>query len=361
MRHSKKKFVKYYTLGKGAKAVLDSSQPASKEFLDKLEENNYEGYYSFVVTDTDKLIQAFIYQELGAGVAIIEPNPAVVYFEVARNNSVRIPAARTKLLEEANHTGNTANNIYQFAQLATISGAFMFAALEAFINNLIPHEYIYRRSTSKSTEVYDRFQIQKSLPFKDKVKDVVPDFTKKKFHQEHPEKYQLILQLQELRDSVMHTKSDENAPPKYYRSFFTKTLDFDFAKALQATKDYINYYEPSLIEECDCGRDDVSKLFTGVWRKEIHLGDKKKAFAHIMVEGSSYFMDEKIEARVEDFKFTSEDTFEFILKNPGGEEKDKEILIKFNDDMYFGKSGSGYAVKYLRIANSITAKPTTNT
>ncbi|MGZ5245371.1 MAG: hypothetical protein ACXWD4_15725 [Bacteroidia bacterium] len=50
----------------------------------------------------------------------------------------------------------------------------------------------------------------------------------------------------------MHTKAIGANGSNFYKTLFTMSLDFKYNKALQAVREFINFYEPNLIEDCDC-------------------------------------------------------------------------------------------------------------
>lgn len=52
---------------------------------------------------------------------------------------------------------------------------------------------------------------------------------------------------------MVHTKNGfayEN-----YTELFKKALNFNYKEAIEAVRDFINYYDPNLIEPCPCGLD----------------------------------------------------------------------------------------------------------
>lgn len=237
-----------------------SSIPVNEQAIAELKRTNFEGHYAIIQTDGNELIQAFQYNKNGNTYFIPEPNPIVIYFEVGRLYIKNIAKAQQTLFDELNQKKPDAykilNNFYAFYMYASVCATFLFNAIEAFINNLIPKHFTYSRVLDKKTEVYDKFQIQRHLQFEEKIKNVLPlIFEGKSFHKEQSHKYAHIEKLREFRDEIMHTKSYDQTSPNHYKSLFTVSLDFDYAETLSSVRDFINYYEPNLIEECDCGND----------------------------------------------------------------------------------------------------------
>ena len=79
--------------------------------------------------------------------------------------------------------------------------------------------------------------------------------TKKSFHVEFGNKYENIQKLKEFRDAIMHTKSDNGNPAKFYEDLYTCALNFNYTDTINHVRDFLNYYEPNFIEECNCGKE----------------------------------------------------------------------------------------------------------
>lgn len=122
---------------------------------------------------------------------------------------------------------------------------------------MIPKDYEYRRRIlDKKTELLDKFQVQRSIEFPEMLKNIIPAITGKNFAQEFTHKYEQIKELKIFRDEVVHTKSFEaDKAPNFYEQLYVMSLGFDFEKTLNFVRDYINYYQPDLIEECNCRQD----------------------------------------------------------------------------------------------------------
>jgi hypothetical protein len=253
MKHVKKKYVQAAKLSKDVINVLDSA-PVDEAKMSELKRTNFADHFALVLTDGDYLIQAFKYNKADAVLFIPEANPIVIYFETARFNCKNVEKGKRLLFEEIGQIGKTLNNFYTFYANASIVSTFLFNSVEAFVNSIIPHDYIYKRILDKKTESFNRLQIQASIPFEEKVKNIVPAIKKKSFHIEHGHKYESIKKLKEFRDEIMHTKSDNGAPQQFYQNLYTTALNFNYQDTLLHVRDFLNYYENNLIEECGCGQ-----------------------------------------------------------------------------------------------------------
>jgi hypothetical protein len=262
MRHLKKKYLKAYKVGDNVADVLKSATVDEKA-ITEIRKNNFDGYYNILVTEGpegNELIQTFQYNLDKRVYFIPEPNPIVVYFEIARSYEKDIKTAKLKLLDEYDNKTPDATKILaafnHYYSISSVTAIFLFTALEGFINNLIPEDYKYFRSLETKTEVFDKQQVQENLLFEEKIKKVIPEITNKNFAQDIGHKYEIIKKLKLFRDEIIHTKSYNDTKPNFYKGLFTTSLDFDYEKTMYAVRDYINYHENNLIEECNCGSLD---------------------------------------------------------------------------------------------------------
>ncbi|HAT66719.1 MAG TPA: hypothetical protein DCS66_19370 [Flavobacteriaceae bacterium] len=234
-------------------------QKPTEESIKKFKAGDFKDYIPHILTDKQTFIQCFKYSDGKKNYIIPEPNPIVIYFSNAQVNLADINESRQKLMEALNYgkgdLGNAMNSFYNFFGHVSNYVTSLFNSLEAFMNHQIPNEFEYKRISKKKTEVYNKEQIQRELQFEEKIKKVIPQIKNKSFHRHFAHKFDIIVKFKEFRDEIVHTKVDRKTAPNYYKELFTKSLDFDYIKTIQTIKDYLNYYEPDLIEKCDCGAD----------------------------------------------------------------------------------------------------------
>ena len=254
MKHVRKKFVNRTVLNENIVKVLDNFKP-DLAALSKAKEEKFVNQAALIQTKGGELIQSFKYIKDNELFFIAEPNPVVIYFETSRMSYINIAKTKEKLFTELNETYSTLNNFYPFYIHASTCATFLFNSVEAFINGIIPNNFSYSRISKNKTELFDRYQIQFNLPFEEKIKIVIPEITKKSFHKDFGAKYENIIKLKDFRDSIMHTKSDNGKPAKFYEDLYTCALDFNYADTMNHVRDFLNYYEPNLIEDCNCGRE----------------------------------------------------------------------------------------------------------
>ena len=256
MKHLKRKFLFSNPINKEVKEVL--GKPINTKKFHSLDLKSFKNPVGFIRTDEDELIQGFFYKLKDNHYFIPEPNPIIIYFDVALQFSQRIKENYDKVLNELNaekgYAYNVQNEFYVFFSNATICITFLFNSLEAFMNLMIPDNYEFKIPLDKKTEIYNKEQIQRNLGFEDKYKKIIPEIKGKAFHKTYGHHNDEIKKLKEFRDEIMHTKTFGSDGSKFYKRLFTMSLDFKYEKSLLAVKEYINYYQPGLIEDCDCGK-----------------------------------------------------------------------------------------------------------
>lgn len=147
------------------------------------------------------------------------------------------------------------NEWYEYFGLSSGFVIFLFTTLEAFINRCIPKYYEYKRSDNKKTEIYNKYQIEEFVSFKEKITIILPDIKSKNFYKDHPPTSQHITNLKEFRDSIIHTKTSKEGTT--YDYLFKKALDFKYEETINAVALFCNYYHPDnkYIVECSCSQD----------------------------------------------------------------------------------------------------------
>lgn len=257
MKHLVKKYVKKTKLNDDVMEVINNA-PIDEKKIKELSDSNLDGYYGIAITTDNEFIQTFKYLHNKKTFLIPEPDPIVIYFDTARNFHKEINKRRddlfSKLSKETVNIVAVNGDFYWYFSVVSNYAIFLFLSLEAFINKMIPLDFEYKkRIPNKRTELYNKSQIQKHIEFLEKIKNVLPEVFDKNFVTEQSHKYDLIKKLKEFRDEIVHTKSyQEKGTPNFYENLFVTSLDFDFDKTLYASRDFINYYQPNLIEECHC-------------------------------------------------------------------------------------------------------------
>lgn len=243
MKHLKKKFLRAEIVGEEIIKKLDSV-PFDEDDIMELKKNKYEGYYGTLRTIENTLIQAFKYKDDSGKIFFIpEPKPIVIYFETGRFFQNSIVEKRKLLFDELNNENVDASKVLAFTfsyfQATSIAAIFIFNAIESFANNLIPKNYKHEKKLKTKTEIYDKIQIQRHVPFDEKIKEVLPDITGRCFHVEFGHKWENIKKLKEFRDEIVHTKAYVKETPNIYEDLFNTSLNFNYSEAMDSVKDFI--------------------------------------------------------------------------------------------------------------------------
>lgn len=186
------------------------------------------------------------------------PDPTLIYFNNAQGY-LRVITERKKALLDKLNLDTTKlsepalNEVYSFFGATSGFIIFLFTSIESYINHLIPKGFEYSKTGTRKTETYNMKQIQEFLDFKTKIKDVLPLITGKDFFSKSTPANQLIWNLKDFRDEIIHTKANEN--PLKYEKLIKTSLNFKYEKTLMATATFMNFYKTDFILECDCGQD----------------------------------------------------------------------------------------------------------
>ncbi|WGQ08945.1 hypothetical protein QG516_20750 [Pedobacter gandavensis] len=251
MKHIKKKFLGKVQLPKGGADSLNELKPAT---LPK--HNDLDEMVAWGLSENDEFISMFQLKDGNKTHLMPEPDLVICMFEMGRQNTLRIPELRKKLLASLHSTHDTfvsTNNFYAATSIAAIS---LINALESYINRIIPNDFKYEIETNKNTTIQNKKQLERNVSFEEKIKDVIPKALGKIFHTNYPSQYNSIIELKKLRDEMTHMKSyNETKKPLSYAEIYNMAFKIDYLKALNSVKTYINYYTENLIEACPCDND----------------------------------------------------------------------------------------------------------
>lgn len=260
MKHIKRRFSGHLHVD-GLNQTLEKK--IKFEEFETFQEAIPEGMKGLLFTDKDEMFYAFSFKDTfkGRECLVPEPDPILVYFNVAQINYRLIVTlnGRENLIEllsdlKKSETSKVMHSLYNFLAESSAFAIFLFMAMESAVNKAITDDFELRKIDSKKTVVYDNLQVQK-LEFKEKVKDILPKITGRKFWNDHLTEWNfLIVDLKELRDEIVHTKK-QLGTQTHYKEVYVRALNFDYARAIQYAKTFINYYHKDLVEECNCGVD----------------------------------------------------------------------------------------------------------
>jgi hypothetical protein len=185
----------------------------------------------------------------------------VIYFSSAQQFSEMIYHYKRELLinsfslkdiaskKPGQSLDDTVKQFQTFFQFASSYIIMLSASLEAFVNKLIPIDYIYVTKDGKEKDI--EWIHRQSIDFK--TKKIIPDCTGKDYTVEYETKYQKVLAIKKFRNDLIHLTPKNEITNTKYKDFYRKVIDFKYSEAIHSIRDYINYHEKNLIEECNCG------------------------------------------------------------------------------------------------------------
>lgn len=242
----------------------DIPEKSKKVADDYLKSKSYDDSHDLAVHTTNKkLVFGFDYLYKGMRKFIPELDPCLIYFSNAQMFSKMIYQYKRELLTKSFELGNISNSeenqtiddtIKQFEaffQFASNYIIMLSASLEAFLNKTIPINETY---ITKKGEEKDIVWIRgSSIEFK--MSKIIPKCTNKDFEKEYPNKYDLVLKIKNFRNDLIHLNPKTEITNTKYKEFYRKVIDFEYSSSIYLIRDYINFHEENLIEECQCGDD----------------------------------------------------------------------------------------------------------
>ncbi|MBF4518309.1 hypothetical protein IRZ71_18275 [Flavobacterium sp. ANB] len=253
MKHIKKK----YFLEEKLKTINKETLGLKKNFDSKDLKNLSKTHDIVIETSDNELIFAFIYNDNGNHVTIPLPDFTLVYYDfsyklnIDRKESKKI---MLKNLKNVNHfTELNGEVLYRFYGYSSSCIINLFTSIECFINHLLPENKNYIEVNNNRTEIYNKTQIQQYIQFWDKLKKVLPQFYNKNFFQKSTPTNEHIFKLKELRDNIIHTKSEDSGALQI--ELFKQILNFKYDETFIAVAKFMNFYQPKYIEDCPCEKE----------------------------------------------------------------------------------------------------------
>ncbi len=246
---------------KNFQATIESIPVEQMGQLTKIPKNK-----AFFIAYTSNTVVLATHYKVGEYFKFIPiPDPVLMYFNNAYYNFRQVQIRKKDILEKltAIKQEDILNELYAFFANATGVIIYLFTTLEAFVNRAIPStDFEYIKKSKSKTEVYNKSQIEKYVRFDEKVNDVLAQVykdKKKPFAMAHPPTYVHIGNLKQMRDAIIHLKSSTGEENQIgYEEIFRKLMDYRYEEALNAVKEYCNYYHfnPEYISECTCNNQD---------------------------------------------------------------------------------------------------------
>ena len=197
------------------------------------------------------LIYGFDYRYKQDKIFIPELNPITVFFSNASMSLKKLNEFRDKLFNDSLsmkdfHKDVDLKLFGSFFQLSSNCLFNLQASLESFANWIIPDGY--KIIDKNSEEIF-----KPSLTHK--LFTTLPELKEKKFKKHNRRGNFVLVKIIELRNDIVHLKPIKDKTNTKYKKIYRKLLRFNFADGIDVVRDYINFFEPNLIEDCVCGNE----------------------------------------------------------------------------------------------------------
>jgi hypothetical protein len=145
------------------------------------------------------------------------------------------------------NTNKNFNALVKFKMICVIS---LVTSLEAFLNQVIPSNFIYEQTKNGKLKTLNKKKIESpQVTFKEKLTDLINQLlVQPNFSNSNRKTIGLISELYDLRREVIHLKTNsENEMGMYFKSI-GKLLDIELEKVIEATIEYMNLIKPKFVE-----------------------------------------------------------------------------------------------------------------
>jgi hypothetical protein len=207
-----------------------------------------------IVELEDSVIYAFDYLDVKNKIIIPELNPTTIFYSNAIMFHRKLVTSKETLLKESPNSKEMNRQLdpkifgsfFQFAINCLIN---LQSTIESFANRQIPENYFIND---------DGEEYQVSIFHK--IDTVLPTIKEKKFKQAFKRDNFRVRKVIELRNEIIHLKPIRDSTNTQYKKTYRKLIKFDFPSSIIAVKNFVNFYEPELIEECACGKEYYYEL-----------------------------------------------------------------------------------------------------
>lgn len=254
MKHIKRKFLFHDVLQKNENSISNLERVELSQIDQSLLKKLSKDSFAILTTDLDEKIFSFIYNDNGIQCMIPVPDFSLVNYNFAYNLNIQRKELRKKLVKNLSDltTPNEISNTFAYDYHGTASSCIicLFTSIECYINDIIPENFEYKIESEKKTEVYNKKQIQYSISFNDKLTKILPQALNKNFFLKTTTANAHINNLRNLRNDIVHTKSDKTGQNQV--EILKKLLNFNYDETFEATFKLFNFYREGYIEECPC-------------------------------------------------------------------------------------------------------------
>lgn len=206
--------------------------------------------YDLMIAFENSIIFGFEHLNKNERLIIPELNPTTIFYSNAVMSHRNLILAREELFHKSPTYKNYQKPINPklfgtFFQLSSNCIINLQSALESFANRQIPENHTFLDKNNEEFEPSLFHKIDKALP----------DIHNRRFKSKFKKDNIIIRKLIELRNEIIHLEPIKETTNTRYKTVYRKLLNFEYTKAIISVRNFINFYEPDLIEECSCNKE----------------------------------------------------------------------------------------------------------
>tara|TARA_R110000868_G_scaffold386386_4_gene654697 strand:+ start:1200 stop:2279 length:1080 start_codon:yes stop_codon:yes gene_type:complete len=168
----------------------------------------------------------------------------------------------------------------RFIQLRVSAIIFLHLSIEAFINYIIPEDFVYSKIESGNSDKFSeqttklsKKQIERWTNFKEKIEKVIPQIEKLGFDsKKNTEIIGRILEIGKIRDEIIHLKSKDKESMSYYKDIFNFIGSRDLMDYMHSAKKYINILENDFLKIENVAEKEASEIVRVDEEKYLNIG-----------------------------------------------------------------------------------------
>ena len=138
------------------------------------------------------------------------------------------------------------DQLYSYFQKAITVPIFLFTAIEAFANQLIPNHYVYHQRSKlflwRIQKRVSKLEIERKFSTDKKLTAVLFELKGKQI--KTTSLWAQYRKLKNLRDELIHLKTREKQSVVAYNALLQELIDVNFISLFEATKKIMEYYIP---------------------------------------------------------------------------------------------------------------------
>ena len=235
--------------------IPEESKKIATEVQNSKKTSDQYGYDVMLLFD-DNIVFGFDVFHLGKKIVLPELNPVTIFYSNALMTHKNLISSQKSLIEDSptlkdNRKLVDPKKFGNFFQLATNCIINLQATIETYANSIITDDY---QPIDKNGN-----QIKKlSLDYK--INTAIPEIKKDKFKRINRKDDNIIRRIIGLRNDIIHLKPSPERTNTKYKDLYKRLIKFDYTTAIFAVRNFVNFYDSGLIEECSCGKEYYYEL-----------------------------------------------------------------------------------------------------